>query len=164
MCKSLLISLFVIVFASFKAQNINYPSIQKEIKSAFPEIDFSNKLLVLTIWNSKDITSREMNKEMIRVCEIYKNAKLKDGIKGIVFVSFSSDDNEMQYSICMKKDNNNYQYSICDFKSFSNNSKLFKMEVNQSIKNLTFNNNGVLIYQNLETVHIFKSFNALLTR
>ena len=105
-----------------------------------------------------------MNKEMIRVCEIYKSAKLKDGIKGIVFVSISSDDNEMQYAICMKKDNNNYQYSICDFKSFSNNSKLFKMEVDQSIKNLTFNNNGVLIYQNLETDHIFKSFNTLLTR
>ena len=164
MCKSLLVSLFVIVFANLKAQNINYPSIQKEIKSTFPEIDFSNKLVVLTIWNSKDLTSREMNKEMIRVCEIYKSAKLKDGIKGIVFVSISSDDNEMQYAICMKKDNNNYQYSICDFKSFSNNSKLFKMEVDQSIKNLTFNNNGVLIYQNLETDHIFKSFNTLLTR
>jgi hypothetical protein len=164
MYKIVLISLFVVLFSTIKSQNINYSSIQKEIKSTFPEIDFSNKLLVVSIWNSSDITSREMNKEINRTYELYKGAKFKDGLKGIVYISISSDTNEMQYSICMKKDSNTYQYVICDFKSFLQNSKLFNMELSPFIKNLTFNTNGILIYQNLPSDQIFKSFNALLTR
>lgn len=164
MYKIFLISLFVALFSIIRAQTINYSSIQKEINSTFPEIDFSNKLLVVSIWNSADITSREMNKEINRTFEMYKGAKFTNGLNGIVYISISSDNNEMQYSICMKKDSNAYQYTICDFKSFLQNSKLFNMELNPSIKNLTFNTNGLLIYQNLATNQIFKSFNALLTR
>lgn len=164
MYKVLIICLFTVFSSSIKAQIINYESIQKEIKTTFPEIDFSNKLLVVSIWNLEDITSREMNKEINRTYELYKAAKFKDGLKGIVYISISSDNNEMQYSICMKKDSNVYQYTICDFKSFSQHSKLNNMELNPSLKNLTFNANGILIYQNLQTDQIFKSFNALLTR
>lgn len=164
MYKIFLISLFVALFSIIRAQTINYSSIQKEINSTFPEIDFSNKLLVVSIWNSADITSREMNKEINRTYEMYKGAKFTNGLNGIVYISISSDNNEMQYSICMKKDSNAYQYAICDFKSFLQNSKLFNMELDPSIKNLTFNANGLLIYQNLTTNQIFKSFNALLTR
>lgn len=164
MYKIFLISLFVALFSIIRAQTINYSSIQKEINSTFPEIDFSNKLLVVSIWNSADITSREMNKEINRTFEMYKGAKFTNGLNGIVYISISSDNNEMQYSICMKKDSNAYQYTICDFKSFLQNSKLFNMELDPSIKNLTFNTNGLLIYQNLATNQIFKSFNALLTR
>jgi hypothetical protein len=164
MYKIVLISLFIVLFSNIKAQTINYTSIQKEIKSTFPEIDFSNKLLVVSLWNSADITSREINKEINRTYEVYKGAKFKDGLKGIVYISISSDYDEMQYSICMKKDANYYQYSICDFKSFSQNSKLYNMEFIPTINNLTFNSNGVLIYQNLPVDQIFKSFNALLTR
>ena len=164
MYKIFLISLFVALFSIIRAQTINYSSIQKEINSTFPEIDFSNKLLVVSIWNSADITSREMNKEINRAYEMYKGAKFTNGLNGIVYISISSDNNEMQYSICMKKDSNAYQYTICDFKSFLQNSKLFNMELDPSIKNLTFNANGLLIYQNLATNQIFKSFNALLTR
>lgn len=164
MYKIFLISLFVALFSIIRAQTINYSSIQKEINSTFPEIDFSNKLLVVSIWNSADITSREMNKEINRTYEMYKGAKFTNGLNGIVYISISSDNNEMQYSICMKKDSNAYQYTICDFKSFLQNSKLFNMELDPSIKNLTFNANGLLIYQNLTTNQIFKSFNALLTR
>ena len=164
MYKIFLVSLFVALFSIIRAQTINYSSIQKEINSTFPEIDFSNKLLVVSIWNSADITSREMNKEINHTYEMYKGAKFTNGLNGIVYISISSDNNEMQYSICMKKDSNAYQYTICDFKSFLQNSKLFNMELNPSIKNLTFNTNGLLIYQNLTTNQIFKSFNALLTR
>jgi len=164
MFKIVLISLFIVLFFNIKAQTINYSYIQKEIKSTFPEIDFSNKLLVVSVWNSAESISREINKEINRTYDLYKAAKFKGGLKGIVFVSISSDSNEMQYSICMKKDANNYQYSICDFKSFSQNSKLYNMGLIPTFNNLTFNNNGELIYQNLHVDQIFKSFNALLTR
>ena len=164
MYKIVLISLFIGVFLNIEAQTINYASIQKEIISTFPNINFSNKLLVVSIWNSADITSREMNKEINRTYEMYKGAKFTNGLNGIIYISISSDTNEMQYSICMKKDLNAYQYTICDFKSFLQNSKLFNMELDPSIKNLTFNTNGLLIYQNLATDQIVKSFNALLTR
>lgn len=156
--------LFFFTFLKVNGQNNNYASIQKEITSTFPEINFSNKLLVLSIWNSNDLNSREMNKEIQRVYTIYQGAKLKDGLKGVVFVSISSDNNELQYSICRNKDLNTYNYSICDFKGYDKNSKLFNMSLDNNIKNIVYNSKGILVYQNLETDKIFKSFNSLLTR
>ena len=59
---------------------------------------------------------------------------------------------------------NTYNYSICDFKGYIKNSKLFNMSLDKNIKNIVFNSKGILVYQNLETDKIFKSFNSLLTR
>ena len=44
------------------------------------------------------------------------------------------------------------------------NSKLSQMKLNKNMTNVVFDSNGNLIYTNLQTEAIFKSFNTLITR
>jgi hypothetical protein len=135
-----------------------------ELKANYPEIDFSNKLLVINHWNSNDPASRENHKELNRICKIYEGAKLKGGLKGIVFVSISSDTEEIPYSICLKKDGINTRFLMCDFKAFSLNSTLSKLGFTNEVKNVIFDSNGILLNKNIETDQIYSMFNSLLTR
>lgn len=164
MYKLFLVCLMSIFCFHVNGQDLNLASIQQEVKLAFPETDFTDKLIVVTVWNSESASLREMNKEMIRVYNFYKGAKFKDGLKGIIFLSLSSDVNELQHLICLKKDFNDFKYSLCDFKGFATNSILSKININPTLKNAVFNCKGTLIYQNIDTESIYKSLNALLTR
>lgn len=157
---------FILIMSSFmlSSQNLNYNMINHELKSSYPEIDFSNKLLVISLWNSVDAASRDNHKEFNRICKIYEGAKLKGGLKGIVFASISSDIEDIPYNICLKKDSINTPYLICDFKAFASNSKLSKLGFTNVIKNVIFDYNGVLLNKNIETNQIYATFNSLLTR
>jgi len=146
------------------SQNLDFDKVKNELRASYPEINFSNKLLVISQWNSNELASRENHKEFNRVCKIYKSAKLKGGLNGIIFVSISSDTDEIAYSICLKKDSINTPFLICDFKSFSSNSKLSKLGFTLEIKNVIFDENGNLINKNTETDQIYSKFNSLLTR
>lgn len=164
MFKIVVTSFLTILSCQLSSQNLNYNMINIELKANYPEIDFSNKLLVINHWNSTDPVLRESNKEFSRVCKIYEGAKLKGGLKGIVFVSISSDTEEIPYSICLKKDGINTRFLMCDFKAFSLNSKLSKLGFTNEVKNVIFDSNGILLNKNIETNQIFSTFNSLLTR
>ena len=164
MHKFIVISSLIMLSCQLSSQNLNYNMISNELKSSYPEIDFSNKLLVISHWNSTDPVLRENIKEFHRVCKIYEGAKLKGGLKGIVFVSISSDTEEVPYSICLKKDGVNSRFLICDFKSFSAHSKLSTLGLSSQIKNLIFDHNGNVLHKNIETNQIYSTFNSLLTR
>lgn len=157
----ILLSLFVF---SAKAQEINYFSIKKVITETFPDIDFNNKLLAVCVWNSQNALSREQNKEFNRTYNVYKGARLKGGLKGVVFVSVSSDDNKTNFDIAIQKDGLTYDYTLCDFKGYELNSKLNNMILNTSLNNMVFDTYGALILNNLSTETIYTSFNNLITR
>lgn len=156
--------ILIMLTYSLSSQNLNYTVISNELRTSYPEMDFSNKLLVISHWNSVNPVLRESNKEFHRVCKIYEGAKLKGGLKGIVFVSISSDTEEVPYSICLKKDGVNSRFLICDFKSFSAHSKLSTLGLSSQIKNLIFDHNGNVLHKNIETNQIYSTFNSLLTR
>lgn len=162
--KSFLITIILFIGVSVKSQEISALTIKKVITESFPEIDFSNKLLAICVWNSQDASSREQNKEFNRTWETYKHARLKGGLKGVVFISISSDDNKMNLDIATQKDGLTNEYSICDFKGYETKGKLNSMDLKSNTKNIVFDNNGELIYNNLSTETIFKSFNSLITR
>ena len=158
--------LLPLLFLSFvmHSQMIDYTAIIKVISETYPEIDFSNKLLAISVWNSTDKTSREMNAELHKTYTVYKDAKLSGGLKGVVLISISSDTDEMNFKIAEKKDALHFPFTLCDFKSYNLNSKLSQMKLNKNITNVVFDSNGNLIYTNLQTEGIFKSFNTLITR
>lgn len=158
--------LLPLLFLSFvmHSQMIDYTAIRKVISETYPEIDFSNKLLAISVWNSTDKTSREMNAELHKTYTVYKDAKLSGGLKGVVLISISSDTDEMNFKIAEKKDALHFPFTLCDFKSYNLNSKLSQMKLNKNITNVVFDSNGNLIYTNLQTEGIFKSFNTLITR
>lgn len=163
MKKLVLLSLLFLSFA-MHSQTIDYTAIRKVISETYPEIDFSNKLLAISIWNSTDKTSREMNTELHKTYTVYKDAKLSAGLKGVVFISISNDTDEMNFKIAEKKDALHFPFTLCDFKSYNLNSKLSQMKLGKNITNVVFDSNGNLIYTNLQTEAIFKSFNTLITR
>lgn len=163
MKKIILIPFLLLSFVIY-SQTFDYTAIRKVISETYPEIDFSNKLLAISIWNSTDRMSREMNAELHRTYTVYKDAKLSGGLKGVVFISISNDTDEMNFKITEKKDALNFPFTLCDFQSYSLNGKLSKMKCNKNITNVVFDSNGKLIYTNLQTEAIFKSFNTLITR
>lgn len=158
--------LLPLLFLSFvmHSQTIDYTAIRKVISETYPEIDFSNKLLAISVWNSTDKTSRDMNAELHKTYTVYKDAKLSGGLKGVVLISISSDTAEMNFKIAEKKDALHFPFTLCDFKSYNLNSKLSQMKLNKNMTNVVFDSNGNLIYTNLQTEAIFKSFNTLITR
>ncbi len=155
---------FLLFSLIIKSQTIDYAAIKKAVVSSYPEIDFNNRLLIISVWNSTDVLSRDMNKEFYRTYQVYRNAKLTGGVKGVIFISISNDTNEMNFKIAEKKDGLNYEFTMSDFKGYVSNSKLANMQLDKSISNIVFDTNGKLVYQNLETTTIFKSFNTLITR
>lgn len=162
--KKLILIPFLLLSFVIHSQTFDYTAIRKVISETYPEIDFSNKLLAISIWNSTDKTSREMNTEFHRAYTVYKDAKLSGGLKGVVFISISNDTDEMNFKIAEKKDAFSFPFTLCDFQSYNLNSKISKMKLDKSITNVVFDSDGKLIYTNLQTEAIFKSFNALITR
>lgn len=159
-----LILFFVFALFVAKAQQPNYTALQQLVVSAYPEIDFSNKLLAVCVWQSNNKQSREQNKEFVRSYETYRDAKLKGGLKGVVFVSISADENNATFDIVKQKDAITSSVTLCDFKAYNANSILNKADFDKTLTNVVFDTNGNLIYQNLVTESVFKSFNSLITR
>ena len=162
--KKIMFLFFITFFLETNAQQPNYTSIRKTITELYPEIDFSNKLLVLCVWNSENNKSREQNKEFNRTAFTYQGARLKGGLKGTVFVSICSDKNKTSFDIAQQKDNLTTAYIICDENGFDANGKLQKMTLTPTTQNIVFDANGDTIYTNLTTETIFTSFNSLITR
>lgn len=162
--KKLILIPFLLLSFVMQSQTFDYIAIRKVISETYPEIDFSNKLLAISVWNSTDKMSRDMNAELHRTYTVYKDAKLSGGLKGIVFISISNDTDEMNFKIAEKKDALHFPFTVCDFQSYSLHGKLSQMKFNKNITNVVFDSHGNLIYTNLQTEAIFKSFNALITR
>lgn len=146
------------------SQNVSYSNIKKVVLETYPDIDMTNKLLAISIWNSQDVLSREDNKEFKRTCFVYEGAKLKGGLKGVVFISISSDVIKSNADIAITKDGLLENYVICDYKAFDSTGKLNKMGLNSSIKNIVFDTHGNQLFENIDNQQIFKSFNNLITR
>jgi hypothetical protein len=127
-----------------------------------PEVDFTNKLVFISVWKSSDFESRELNKEAFRVYKIYKDAKLKNGEKGTVFISLNLDHDDQITEITTRKD------SLDKEVIYTN---LALLEELKSRYNLQAANNTILIdktgdvkYTNLSKDQIFISLRNLITR
>lgn len=72
--------------------------------SIVPELDLMNKILFVNVWRSSDQESRDNNKEFLRVSNIYKQAKLKNGSAGVAFITICIDPELHTWVISTKKD------------------------------------------------------------
>lgn len=145
--------LFLLLLVSFlgKAQVNLFKQIKEAIALENPKINFDEKLLALNVWQASDSESREANKEFERMYKIYEFAKLKGGLKGVVVAQLNISDETA--SIILNKDGIVKLIPI-------------KMDIGElkSRKNVVFNSNGDLVYENLQSQTIFKSFLNLITR
>ena len=142
-----------------KAQNTeaNYRSL---IQKAISGIDLENKILFINVWQSGDFESRANNKEFIRVSNIYKKAKLKNGLKGVEYINISLDQ-LVSWEIALKRD------TIISDHSLENSSGKYDAilkEFNFKTGSVVVNSNGEVIKTGLNDQTCFKFFNSLITR
>lgn len=100
----------VFVFSVFSlnsfAQNVDtfFSSFKDQVLSIDKGVNFNDKLVLVSVWKSSDVLSRESNKEAFRVFKIYEYAKLKDGEKGTVFISLNLDENTNDADMAARRD------------------------------------------------------------
>ena len=108
--------LFGVTFVKSQTEGLELKS---KIQFAIPDLNLENKILFINVWHSGDFESRRNNKEFLRVSEIYKGAKLKNGTKGVCYLNISLDNDNTIWEISLKKD------SILSNNSFNSESKRF---------------------------------------
>lgn len=151
MKKSYLI-LFVLLSGLITAQDNLYKKIKERLKAEHPEIKTENKLLVVNFWSVEDAVSREANMQLNKAYTAYEFAKLKGGLKGMIGVMISLNEEISLNDITIGKDKVNKNISMISTGLDAGNHKC-----------IVFDSNGNVVKENAGT-ELFKEINQLITR
>lgn len=157
-----LLLFFCISNINAQTNNQNFEALKEEIVKANPNIDFKDKLVFISVWKSTDFESREINKEAHRVYKIYEKAKLKNGEKGVVFISINLDTEDQNRVFAIGKDN--LEPSVVYSGSNLLENALSILNTNNSKSTIVFDKTGSIQYTNLSKDQIFASIRNLITR
>ncbi len=151
----------LLLIAPFIKSQTEGLEVRNKIQFAIPDLNLENKILFINVWQSGDFLSRQNNKEFLRVSEIYKGAKLKNGLKGVCYINISLDNDNTIWEISLKKD------SVMSHNSFNTDSKRFD-EVLKYFGNKTgsriVNSNGEIVSKDVKKENCFNLFRSLITR
>ncbi|MFL5752450.1 MAG: TlpA family protein disulfide reductase [Bacteroidia bacterium] len=141
-----------------------FGKITSHLQKNFPEVDFSDKLILVSFWSAENAQSRMNNRDMLEVWNIYKAALLKNGKKGVVFYTISTDKNKMEWELACKKDNLEKVPNYCDLQGMD--SEIIKaLNVMQIPHNVLFDSNGKVIAVDMKTRDVvFNTFLNQITR
>jgi hypothetical protein len=142
--------------------NTQFESIKQLIKEADPKANIEEKLIMVSFWSPDNKESRELNKEINRVSNIYKSAKLKGGKNGVYFFNYCLDEDLMNYKLAIKRDSLNINAS---FLQNENSKTIIKsLEINQPSQTILFNSIGDVIEVNTKKEAVFKLMSKQITR
>lgn len=154
--KRILVFILGLIFCSsiVRAQDDLYKKTISLLKQTHPELKLENKLIALNVWQVNSEESRNANKAFEKVYNVYRVAKLKGGLKGVVVIGVNVDNLSPNASIVLNKDGvvNTIQFKFDEVSEIGN------------IQNVIFNSDGVEVYKNLATTDIFPSVQKLITR
>lgn len=156
MKKLILLLSFLTFQLSSDAQSEFYSKLKSLIQEKHPEIDLSQKLIGCVVWSINDAESRDQNKSFERTMNVYENAKLKGGSKGVVFLSVNKENLSAEANIILQKDG--------IVKLFPIKIEELKDSDLESIKNIVFDSAGYEVYRDLSNPTIYSSINKLITR
>lgn len=143
------------------AQNLNGNDLRSICLDLIPELNLQNKILFINVWQSSDISSRENNKEFLRVSNIYTQAKLKNGSAGVAYINLNTDSELYNWIIATKKD------SIVSKFNLENTSGKYKPLVNYfdgNTGNVVIGSDGALIARDIKKEDCFNLLKSLITR
>ncbi len=161
--KKLYILLFVIAGLNMLSQDeATYAKLITFIHQQHPDMVTDNKLIVVCVWSSSDIGSRETNKELVQLHNTYQGAVLKDSRKGMILVSLSSDQDEVTYQIAVKKDNIQNCIVYSDFKGVA--SGLLGDLKLSTPAGLAYSGKGELLFKQIDKANAKASVVGLLVR
>jgi hypothetical protein len=155
---------FLFVFSGFQvfSQADTYNQIIYFLHQSHPEISTDNRMIALCVWSSDNIPSRETNKAFGEAYHAYQGAILKDSRKGMIFISISSDTDEMTYSIAVRKDGIKEGIVYCDFKGPGDG--LIKSLNLDGASNVVYSGKGGLLFKNADQSSIKSLIAGLLVR
>jgi hypothetical protein len=107
MIKKSLLLFAIFTILSVRGQTSQYDLAVSLIKRVDKSANLENKMILISFWTINDADSRERNKEIERVSKIYEKAKLKGGSAGVYFYNFCIDEDQLRYTISLKKDSIN---------------------------------------------------------
>lgn len=119
-----------------------------------------NKLIAVNVWSAENRSSRNLNAEFDKAAKVYEYAKLKGGLYGIIGVSFSLDQDQVNVDVTLKKD------GITKLISFSvKDAGLAQILGSKPAGyNIVFDRDGAVVYEDLKEGTVFSSINQLITR
>lgn len=157
----LIAALFSLMHTSVNAQALNGTEIRNSSLELIPELDLQNKILFINVWQSSNIESRENNKEFLRVSNIYHQAKLKNGSKGIAYINICLDAEVYNWVLCTKRDTIISKYNL-ENSTEKYNSLIKYFDGKQG--SLIIGEDGAIISKDLKKEDCFTSFRSLITR
>ena len=149
------------ISSSLNAQSLNGTSIRNTCIELIPELNLENKILFINFWQSSDLLSRENNKEFLRIGNIYTQAKLKNGLAGVVYLNVCLDSELYNWIVSTKKD------SIISAFNLENTSGKYKSIINYfdgKPGNIVIGNDGTIISKDMKKEDCFILFRSLITR
>ncbi len=151
------IFLILLCFFAFSgvAQSDLYLKVRKAIETNYPEIQTQDRLIAINFWSAGDLTSRDLNKAFNKNYNIYKFARLKGGMKGLIGVSVCIDDLSTELSIMLNKDGAGdlLKFTLADVSL-----------AEKPFNNVVFDSAGKKVYSDLKAGEVFNKINQLITR
>jgi hypothetical protein len=143
---------FILLSSVVTAQDNLYKKIKERLKAEHPEIKTENKLLVVNFWSIEDANSREANVQMNKAYTAYEYAKLKGGLKGMIGVMISLNEEISLNDITIGKDKVTKNISMVSSGLDAGNHKC-----------IVYDSNGNVVKESAGT-ELFKEINQLITR
>ena len=143
---------FILLSSVVTAQDNLYKKIKERLKAEHPEIKTENKLLVVNFWSIEDANSREANVQMNKAYTAYEYAKLKGGLKGMIGVMISLNEEISLNDITIGKDKVTKNISMVSSGLDAGNHKC-----------IVYDSNGNVVKESTGT-ELFKEINQLITR
>ncbi|MDP1800931.1 MAG: hypothetical protein Q8L81_06250 [Bacteroidota bacterium] len=158
--------LFFLTFTWFisKSQNPNIPfeNIKQLIKLADPKVNIDDKLIIVSFWTPANNESRDLNKEIKRVQNIYQVAKLKGGTKGLYFFNYCVAEDVLNYKVALKRDSLDARSSL--IQNENNKELINNVSVAQVPLTILYNSAGEVLENSIKKEDVFKLISKQITR
>ncbi len=142
-----------------KSQTLDYNSLVSYIKTYTKE-DPKDKIIAVNVWSASDKTSRDGNIDLNNTTTIYKNAKLKNGSKGVIGIVICTDNDQVTSNIALKKDDINTLIRI----NAADAAQIISLNGKTAGYNVGFDSNGNMLFENLQNTTFLNSIRNLITR
>lgn len=153
-------AVFFLAVSGMKAQ-VSGNDYRNAVASLIPDLNLENKILFINVWQSSNLDARENNKEFLRVSNIYKAAKLKNGLKGVTYVNLSLDKDTYMWLMSIKRDSIVSDYNLENTTNkYDALSKLF----NDYSGNVIIGSDGTILAKDIKKENCFTIFRSLITR
>lgn len=148
--KKIITLLFLFCFSKQYAQSEISKQVKEALNQKYADLVLDNKLLVVNHASSlTDATQQKVNSELEKTENVYQNAKLKGGKKGVVCVMIV--DNTDQEIAFKKSVKNCYLIKVNDIALTPS-------------KTIIIDSEGTVVFENVDASKIYNSVQSLITR